>query len=594
MKKLILLVFIPLAITLLVSCGEDKSAEEYLNIALEKYTQCNRTGSGQDYECDLKGLYSNISKALKVNPNFTQAYYIRYYIRYKFDGPSNEATEDLEKYIELLTKNKIFENDGNTVLANSQFTLESDVQMMPEEEIIIYALLELSKSGYKWAGFDGGINSDYWSDNIGAWDNREHIKSLGNSKSAYKEMINKGVDNFKKIREGYYSFYADDILKKLSLNYELFFQMAEEALKLENFNDKDKYRSVDDIIRFKGDKYEIHFVSHDSLSDYGSPGEMSKSIIPNRKISANQEYLPINVKGSLFNIRTKDILGKKPGDIIDTLDLGIWNNRSIIAKNKYRYGGDYAVIKINSIDEFEIRNISFPWKYDAAIELAKLYYDNCELNNAFNAIDKAIEINPDRYEAYSIKGDFYFPTFPRYANYNEKPDAYNTSATGCLEFNKSYGTSLAKKDIDWYENENNNKFFSKEKAFLNYAKAYEINPNFENIFNSRFSKPNIEGTYNKLNIVRDSISGQVKVSIKDFIYKETPEYNSCYSVGKNLIAQSGKIVTSHMQISDTRIVYTYMDRDTQIEGGLTYVFDDNCNVINILFEYAEKLTGATI
>lgn len=591
MKKLILkLLFIPLAIILLVSCGEDKSPEEYLNIALEKYGQC-KTGIGQGYECDSKGLYNNISKALKVNSNLTQAYYIRYYIRNDFDGASNEAIEDLEKYIELLTKNKIFDNDGNTVLANSHFTLESSGhKRMSIEESVIYALLELSKSGYKWAMFSPivygsdkyRIDRDYWSESegVGYWDNSEHIKSLGNSKSAYKEMINKGIDNFKKIRDlntWLSEKKLDKILIKLSqnletkLDYEQFLQIAEEALKLENFNEKNKYRSIDDEIGIIGDKYYIHFVSHDSLSDYYSTP---------MKISANQEYLPIRVNDLFFNIRTKDILGKKPGDIIDTLDLGIFNNRSIIADNNYSYGGAYNVIKINSIDEFSIGNIYLPWKYDATLELAKLYYDNCDLNNAFNLIDKAIEINPDRFEAYSIKGDFYLPIFPRRGNDLEKPDIWNTNYN-CFE---AVDPNVPRKDINWYENEGNNKFFSKENAFLNYAKAYEINPNFENIFNKNLGKPQTKGTYNKLNFERDSISGQVKVSIKEFDYVPPRASNDCNLVGENRLTQSGKIVTGSFPTSNTRIVYTYMDRDTQIEGGVTYIFDDNCNVINILFE----------
>ena len=587
MKKLILLLFIPLAITLLVSCGEDKSPEEYLNIALEKYGQC-KTGFGQGYECDSKGLYNNISKALKVNPNLTQAYYIRYYIRNDFDGASNEAIEDLEKYIELLTKNKIFDNDGNTVLANSHFTLESSGhKIMSIEESVIYALLELSKRGYKWAD-KYRIDRDYWSESegVGYWDNSEHIKSLGNSKSAYKEMINKGIDNFKKIRDlnnWFTEEKLDRILIKLSqnletkLDYEQFLQIAEEALKLENFNEKNKYRSTDDRISIKGDKYYIHFVSHDSLSAFNSTP---------MKISANQEYLPIRVNDRFFKIRTKDILGKKPGDIIDTLDLGIFNNRSIIAENTYSYGGAYNVIKINSIDEFSIGNIYLPWKYDATVELAKLYYDNCDLNNAFNAIDKAIEINPDRFEAYSIKGDFYLPKFPWRGNDLEKPDIFsNYNCFEAVDPMSDDRPNVPRKDINWYENEGNNKFFSKENAFLNYAKAYEINPNFENIFNKYLTNPQTEGTYNKLNFERDSISGQVKVSIKEFYYvPPSLASNDCYSEGLNQLRQSGKIATGHTEISDTRIVYFYMDRDTQIQGGVTYVFDDNCNVINVLFE----------
>ena len=567
MKNLISIIII----ICFISCGENKSSEEYISIALEKFDQC-QTGFGEGYNCDKKGIFNNISKALKVNPNYAQAYYLRSFIRNKFDGSSIETINDLEKYIELAPKDKNL-GDGSKVLSNSTFTLSTTGKYKPQEEMFVYALLELSKGKWDSMGFLD-VDRDYWlNGNKGTWDNTEHIKSLGDSNLEFKEMIKKALANFKKI------FYSrqKSIFNNLSnrniqsfrdIDESLFNQLAEKALELENFNDKDTYRSKEDKERGT-QNHQYILVAHDSLIN-----EWDNNII-----SKDQDYMYLKLDRKLYPISIKEILGKKPDDIIDTLDLGIFANRSIF-KDRMNYLGEYAVVKINSIDENRIGNVYMPWPYEATLKLAKLHYDNCDLKNAFKTIDKAIEMNPDRYEAYSIRGDWYLPKFPRNKNDElTKPSIFYS----CFKFGLIRGED-PKEGANWYASQGNEKLFSKEKAFFDYAKVFEINSNFENIFNEKFGTPQQDGTYNRLSIKKDSISGEVKVSFKDWVYKKPPPIVlSCVFAGQREVESSGKIVTGQVVLSDKRIVYSYMDKETQRTGSVTYIFDENCSVINIIF-----------
>jgi hypothetical protein len=574
MKKLLYL-FLALSFVI-ISCGEDKLPEEYLSIAIEEFHTKGLEQSEQN------AIRNNISKALKANPDYAQAYYLRHLLN-KYNNDFEESRKDLVRYMEAVQKDSLF-GDGVHLSSNSIFSLEVTTKYKPKEEMFVEALLEVA-NGNNWGR---GMSTDHYDEKgEGYWNNTEQILALGDSDVKFKAIVKKAVEDFK--GQPYYAQAKvigglgidSDLFERLgkydfNKGVEIFLQMAKNTLKLENFKDKVSYRSKNDAQSGRTESgFNIRFVAHDSLITQ-----------PQEQISINQNYLLFYTDNKTKKIDIRRILEKNIGDIIDTLDQGVFGNRSVYG-SRYNYIGEYEVIKIGRIENhylnksrnfesYSYTSSSLPWPYEVLIQLAKEDYNNCDLRSAFNNLNKAIDLNPYNYEAFWLRGDWYLSRFPR-NNKNQLIFQSSEYSNGqCTE-----GITIGHEDL-----------FSKEKAFLDYAKAFELNSDFENIFNSRYGPlddnlSNEDGTYERLSIIRDSISGEIKVSFADFEYqKPKPRQvgpRNCYFSGKSDIESAGKFVTGYVVITDDKIVYSWMDRDTQRTGSTTFTFDKNCNVINKQF-----------
>tara|TARA_B110000902_G_scaffold11526_1_gene13896 strand:+ start:1149 stop:2903 length:1755 start_codon:yes stop_codon:yes gene_type:complete len=581
MKKLIYL-FLALSFVI-ISCGEDKLPEEYLSIAIEEFHTKGLEQSEQN------AIRNNISKALKANPDYAQAYYLRHLLN-KYNNDFEESRKDLVRYMEAVQKDSLF-GDGVHLSSNSIFSLEVTTKYKPKEEMFVEALLEVA-NGNNWGR---GMSTDHYDEKgKGYWNNTEQILALGDSDVKFKAIIKKAVEDFK----GQPNYAQDKVIGGLGIDsdlferlgkydsnkgVEIFLQMAKNTLKLENFKDKVSYRSKNDAQSGRTE-INIRFVAHDSLITQ-----------PNEQISINQNYLPFFTDKKTKKIDIRRILEKKIGDIIDTLDQGVFGNRSVYG-SKYNYIGQYEVIKIGRIENhylnksgnfesYSYTSSSLPWPYEVLIQLAKEDYNNCDLRSAFNNLNKAIDLNPYNYEAFWLRGDWYLSRFPRNNKNYLIFGSGGEDSEDAIYVPSQYGTGRCTEGVTIGHED----LFSKEKAFLDYAKAFELNSDFENIFNSRYGPlddnlPFEDGTYERLSIIRDSISGEIKVSFADFEYqKPKPRQvgpRNCYFSGKSDIESAGKFVTGYVVITDDKIAYSWMDTDTQRTGSTTFTFDKNCNVIN--------------